>query len=154
MGCSAKTMQMVSGCALHPQAVRIRPLAGHCRACLRAIPAGLGAALAMAVGMSVAFIGAGQAYLAAEPAEMPSHLAVARHGTGRQRADGRAIHIQRHAADHHLDIAFLQAFGKAGIAGGGTGVAGIDAGLVLVGGIHRELLSVGKKTGSRQLPGI
>ena len=100
------------------------------------MPAGVGAALAMVVMVLHALIGAGEAYFTAGAGQVSGHFAVAGRGRGGQLADGSAIDVQRDAACHHLHIFFSQATGQAGIAGGGTGVAGVDTGLVAERGVH------------------
>jgi hypothetical protein len=59
-------------------------------------------------------------------------LAAARHRGGGQLADGRAVHVKGDASRHHLDVVFLQACGRAVVAGSGALVAGFDAGSVLL----------------------
>lgn len=95
-----------------PTGPEVRPLSHHAQAGLGAGTAGLGALLAMVVWVVLTLIGTGQAHFAAQAAKMRRHFAVARHGIRSQAANGRAIHIEGHAAGHHADIAFFQAGAK------------------------------------------
>ena len=64
-------------------------------------------------------------------------LASTCHHRRRKCADIGAVHIQRNAARHHLDVGLLQTRGDAVVAGGSASVAGVDAGLVFLVG-HGE----------------
>lgn len=109
-----------------PTGPEARPLSHHAQAGLGAGTAGLGALLAMVVWVVLTLIGTGQAHFAAQAAKMRRHFAVARHGIRSQAANGRAIHIEGHAAGHHADIAFFQAGCKTGVAGNDAGMACLD----------------------------
>jgi hypothetical protein len=67
---------------------------------------------------------------AVQAAQLRCKFAAARHIGGCHPADRRAIHVERNAARHHLDVVFLQAGGRAVVAGRRAGVTGVDAGLV------------------------
>ena len=53
-------------------------------------------------------------------------FATTRHGRRRQRADLRAIHVQRNAPRHHLDVWLLQAGSRAMVAGHNASVASFN----------------------------
>jgi hypothetical protein len=55
-----------------------------------------------------AFVSAGLANVSAFRAEMTGVLAATGHCSGSELTDGRAVHVKRDAAGHHLDIFFLQ----------------------------------------------
>lgn len=97
---------------------------GAATACLRAF-------LAMGHLMLSAFVAAGFAHLRAGLADGSRHFAAARHVAGSEAADCRAIDVERNAARHRFRVGFLQAGYRAVVARERTGIAGIDAGLVL-----------------------
>lgn len=74
-----------------------------------------------------ALLAAGLADLCTELADLPGEFTASRHVGSGHPADGGAIDIERDAPRHHLDVVFLQASGRAVIAGVGAIVAGTDA---------------------------
>lgn len=60
-------------------------------------------------------------------ADSPGMFAATGHCRRSQRADLRAIHVQRNAPRHHLDVLLLQAGSRAMVAGNNAGVARLDA---------------------------
>jgi hypothetical protein len=70
--------------------------------------------------------GAGRADLGALAAQRLRKRARACHEAGREAADLGAVHVQRNAARHHLDILLAQAGARAAVAGGGAGFACVD----------------------------
>ena len=97
-----------------------------------AAAAGFGAVLAMLVFVLLAFRGAGVADLRAQAAHGGNLAGAAGHVGDGKVADLGAIHIGGDAVGHHFDVVLLKAGGRAMIAGDGAGLAGFDAGLVLL----------------------
>ena len=95
--------------------------------------------LAMRHPMLGAFLATVPAHLRAQPAKRGRMLAAARHQARREPAYLGAIHVGGNAPCHHLDVFFLQARGRAMVAGVRAGIAGIDAALKIQ-GVHRVLL--------------
>ena len=54
------------------------------------------------------------------------------HGSSSKRANLGAVHIQRNALDHHLDVGLVQTGSCAMVTGHGTGVASFNASVVLL----------------------
>lgn len=77
-----------------------------------------------------ALLAAGIAHGGAQLAELTVELTASRHVARRESADGGAVHVEGNALRHHLDVLLSQAGGGAVVAGIGTGVARLDAGLV------------------------
>lgn len=107
-------------------------LGGHSAAFLGATPASLRAGLAVVVLMLRAFVAAGLAYLRAQLAQLLNEVTATRHAGCRESTDGSAVHVQRDAPRHHLDVFFPQARGCAVVTGVGARVAGVDTSLVLL----------------------
>jgi hypothetical protein len=79
-----------------------------------------------------AFFAAGLADLGAQLTQLLGELATAGHIARGQTADCSAVHVQRDASRHHFHVLLLQARGRTVVASVGAGVAGVDAGLVLL----------------------
>jgi len=99
----------------------------HRATSLRAAAAGLRALLAVIHLVLRALCFARSADIRALPAKCSGELAAARHAGSGKPADLGAVHIQRNAARHHLDIVFGEACSRTVIAGPGACIAGIDA---------------------------
>ncbi len=84
---------------------------GCCRAhpatCFGTVSAGGSAILAVLCLMLGTLIAACLAYLGAELAQRPSEVTSPGHKGGSRAADLGAIHVERDAARHHLDIVFM-----------------------------------------------
>lgn len=87
--------------------------------------------------MLLTLMGASQTHFTAKTAKMFGHLAVASHGIGCQGTDCRAVSIQGDASRHHLNIRLLETLSKTCVACDSTGVACVNAVLILICGIHR-----------------
>lgn len=83
-----------------------------------------------------AFVCARLANVGAQGAQGFGMLAVTRHEGSRDGAELGAIHVQRDALCHHLDIRLFEAGRCAVVASQGAGVAGFDAAAVFRDGIH------------------
>jgi len=94
--------------------------------------AGLGALLAMRHVVFGAFVAAGLADISAECADCLGMGATSGHGSSSKRTNLGAVHIQRDALSHHLDVGFMQAGSCAMITGHGAGVTSFNAGVVLL----------------------
>jgi len=79
------------------------------------------------VAMFGAFITARLANIGAQRANSFGMFAAPGHGRRCKRADLSAIHVQRNAPRHHLDVLLLQAGSRAMVAGNNAGVARLDA---------------------------
>lgn len=102
----------------------------HLPAFLCALKAGFGAFLAMdhaVVAMLGAFVSARLANIGAQRANGFGVFAASSHCRSCKRADLSAIHVQRNAPRHHLDVLLLQAGSRAMIAGNNAGVARFNA---------------------------
>ena len=106
---------------------RCSGLGGHLAAFLGALVAGLGALLAVFHVLLGAFVATRLADVGAQGADGIGVLATAGHRGGGQLANRSAVHIERDAARHHLDVLLVQAGCGAMIAGHGAGVAGFEA---------------------------
>jgi hypothetical protein len=104
----------------------------HAAAFLGAMAASLRAGLAVVVLVLRAFVAAGLAYLRAQLAQLLNEVTATRHAGCRESTDGSAVHVQRDAPRHHLDVFFPQARGCAVVTGVGARVAGVDTSLVLL----------------------
>jgi len=102
----------------------------HAAALVRATLASDRAILAMGMLVPGALLAAGIAHGGAQLAELAVELTASRHVARRESADGGAVHVEGNALRHHLDVLLSQAGGGAVVAGIGTGVASLDAGLV------------------------
>jgi hypothetical protein len=113
----------------------------HLLTCVGATPAGGGTLLTMVVLVLGALIAATLANLCAQPAQLLCEVTTAGHVCRGLPADSRAVHVQRNATRHHLDVLLLQAGGRTVIACISTSVARLDTVLIhLVG--HYELLEL------------
>lgn len=74
---------------------------------------------------------AGLTDVSAERADLCGMNAASRHEARRQSANGGAVDVVTDALGHHADVVFSEAGSRAMVAGVGTGVTGIDAGLML-----------------------
>ena len=111
----------------------------HALTLVRATPARRRAVLAVLCLVLAAFFTAAAADLGAGAAEFLGDLAAAGHGRRSQEAGLCAIHVERDAARHRLNVLLLQAGSRAVITGCGAFVARrYAAGEVLVG--HISLL--------------
>ncbi len=99
---------------------------------MSALLAGLGALLAMRHVMFGTFVAAGLADISAECADCLGMDAASGHGSSSKRANLGAVHIQRNALDHHLDVGLVQTGSCAMVTGHGAGVASLNAGVVLL----------------------
>ena len=109
------------------------PTAAHAAALLCAAAAHGRAILAMLSFMLGTLISACFAYLGAGLAYRTGKLAAACHEASRKTANLGAVDIEGNTVGHHLDVILPQAGAGACIAGGRAGVAGVDAGLELIG---------------------
>jgi hypothetical protein len=109
-------------------------LGGHARAAgFFAATAGLGALLTMLHVGSVllTLVAAGFTYFGAFFQQMRGVLRAPSHEAGRDSADIGAVAVDADAAGHHFYVFFLEAGRGAMLAGGDTGVEGVEQGLVL-----------------------
>lgn len=106
--------------------------ASHAPALLGTAAARLRAFLAVRHRMLSALIGATVAHVRAHLANGHRKLARAHHVGPRHAADLRAVHVERYAPRHHLDVLLLQARCSAEIASIRTLVAGVNTGLILL----------------------
>jgi len=107
---------------------------------LRADMASPGARLTVIHGVLGAFFAACLADLSAQLADLRRELASAGHEASGESADRGAVHVEGNAPGHHVCVGLLQAGDRAVVAGIGTGIAGVNAGLIhLV--LHGEILS-------------
>ena len=97
---------------------------------LRADVAGPGARLTVIHGVLGAFFAACLADLCAQFANLRHELTSASHEGSGDPADRGAVHVERNAPGHHVCVGFPQAGDRAIVAGIGTRIAGIDAGLI------------------------
>lgn len=109
------------------------PTTAHAAALLCAAAAHVGAILAVLRFMLSALVSASLANLGAGLADRTGKLAAACHEASRKTANLGAVDIESNAVGHHFDVIFLQAGAGTCIAGGGASVAGVDAGLELIG---------------------
>ena len=100
---------------------------GHLAAFFSALCARCSALLAMVHIVFATFVGARLANNGAQSANGFAVLAAACHRCCGQRADLRAIHVQRDARRHHLYIGLVQARCGTVVTGDGAGVTGLDA---------------------------
>ena len=98
--------------------------------------------------MPVALLGALVANARAQLAGVSRKLAAARHVSHGQPADFGAVDIEADAARHLRHVGLFQARGGAMIAGEGTIIAGVDAGLEMLMG-HAGLLKEGSTSPAR-----
>lgn len=108
----------------------------------RATATRLRARLAMILRVTRTLVAARFAYVGTELTDLMGKLAAARHEARGQTTDRGTIEIVADALRHHLDVGFAQARGRTVVAGVGTPVASIDAGLILL--MHGHLLSAGE----------
>ena len=99
---------------------------------MSALLAGLGALFAMRHVMFGAFVPAGLADICAECANCLDMGATSGHGSSSKRTNLGAVHIQRYALNHHLDVGLVQTGSCAMVTGHGAGVASVNAGTVLL----------------------
>lgn len=78
------------------------------------------------------FVAAGLADIRAECADCLNMGATSGHGSRSKRTNLGAVHIQRDALDHHLDVGLVQTGSCAMVTGHGAGVASFNAGVVLL----------------------
>jgi hypothetical protein len=71
--------------------------------------------------------GARRANVSAKPAEIQCECATAGHELRGEAANRRAISIEPNALPHHVDFRLTETGGRAVIALGGAGIAGVDA---------------------------
>jgi len=99
---------------------------GHLAAFFSALKACLGALLAMRHVVLGALVTARLTDVGTQGADSPGMFAATGHCRRSQRADLRAIHVQRNAPRHRLDVLLLQTGSRAVIAGNNTSVAGFN----------------------------
>tara|TARA_B100001105_G_C22399454_1_gene448590 strand:+ start:804 stop:1118 length:315 start_codon:yes stop_codon:yes gene_type:complete len=92
----------------------------------------LGALLAVVMLVPATLVATRLADLRAQLAQLLGEVAAPGHVASRQAADCGAVHVQRDASRHHLDVLLLQAGRGAVVTGVSAGVARLDAGLVLL----------------------
>lgn len=90
------------------------------------------ALLTMRVRVLCTFIATGLADIGASCADRFGELTAPGHETSGHPANGSTVDIEGDAARHHLDIVFLQAGGGTVVARVCTGIAGINAGSILL----------------------
>ena len=115
----------------------------HAAALLGTTSASFRALLAMVCLVACAFLAAFLAYIGAHLADCTGELATSRHISGSEATNLGAVHIERDAAGHHLDILLLQTGCGTVVAGYGAVVTGIDAGLELI--VRHSLLRKSKE---------
>lgn len=104
----------------------------HFAAFFSALTAGIGAPAAMVhmMGMFFTLCSAGFTEMGAELANISQVLTITGHERNRHITNLGTIAIKPDAVDHHRNVLFAKAGFRAGITCYGTGLAGIDAGLV------------------------
>ena len=94
--------------------------------------AGLRTLLAMRHVVFGTFVAAGLANIGTECADCLGMGATSGHGSGSKHTNLGAVHIQRDALDHHLDVSLVQTGSCAMVTGHGAGAASFNAGVVLL----------------------
>ena len=104
----------------------------HAPALIRALLACLCTLLTMRMLMPCALLAAGFADVCAQAAQLLCKVTSPCHVGGSESANSSAVHVQPNALGHLLDVGLLQTGRRAMVARISAGIAGVDAGLMLM----------------------